>query len=907
MATKNLLIRGGADFSGMQKGLQKAQQSLNNFQKDVSNTMAKIGAVLGTLAIGKLVKDSTSMAMGVESAVDNINRNMGSAAKSFQEFVNTQSQALGMARADAYKYGSTFSNLLASFSSSSQETANKTQELMKAASIIASNTGRSYEDTAERIRSGMLGSTEAIEDLGIYTNIAMIESTNAFNQFANGKSWSQLDFQIQQQIRLAAILEQTYARYGDTLANTTQTRQAQLVASLKNVQLSLGQAFLPIYNAVLPSLIAMANAIGRVVSFIAQFMQALFGTKQAQEQVKSVSQQAGAVQDLGKSYAKAGKEAKKAMGSVAGFDEVNNLADQSSSGSGSNPLDDAAMSGSGGAIPLPELDNGGFISGAIEVSKKAQEMANEIKSTFKKMWGGLKGTGSLFADAFSGLGLAFQPIYDAVNPIKQSISKIGKTFLRLNDEFLKPSAKYILLDFIPSIVTGFINDFAPVFSDVAVWSMDLLSRTFKNVTSIMVGLWNGTWLPSLEKIKGVWVDMSSSAANSLQSLLDGTIKPLVDFLINGFILPIANKINEVLVPIFTDILVFSFKETAKTFEWAANMMNEIYQTVIKPVFELIKNIVLDTLQIVVNLWSKYGQELLGNLSKLFGGIKNTFQLLWDDVLEPIIKPFLEMLSWLWEHHLKGLVEEVGAFVMKLVNAALDILNKFILPIVDYLVKKLGPTFKTIFLFIADVIGTTVAFISDMIKGLLLIFGGIIDFIVGVFTGNWGKAWDGIVSVFKGIVELISGIFKGVLNITIDVINAAIGLVMNAINGLIQGAINLINAVPGIDIKISPISVPKIPKLARGGIVDGETNFGNYIAGEAGAEMIVPLENTSFVDKLAGALGTAVMSAMQFNGGSNSESGDIVLQLDGATFARVMGPLLDKEKQRVGNSMIVKTT
>ncbi|WP_041917262.1 hypothetical protein [Desulfitobacterium dehalogenans] len=236
MAGSNFIVRGGADFSSITKAHNKTQTQLTSFQDKISRSMKAVGAVLGSLAVGKLIKDSTAMAMGVESAVGNISRNMGSASITFNTWAQTQSKAWGMARADAYKYGSTFSNLLASFSGSAQETADNTQELMQAAAIIASKTGGSNQDTAERIRSGMLGSTEAIEDLGVYTNIAMIESTDAFKKFANGRSWAQLDFQVQQQIRLAAILEQTYARYGETLADNTQTRQARFIASLKNIQ-----------------------------------------------------------------------------------------------------------------------------------------------------------------------------------------------------------------------------------------------------------------------------------------------------------------------------------------------------------------------------------------------------------------------------------------------------------------------------------------------------------------------------------------------------------------------------------------------------------------------------------------------------------------------------------------------
>ena len=59
-----------------------------------------------------------------------------------------------------------------------------------------------------RIRSGLLGNTEAIDDLGIEVKVAMLEVTDAFKQISNGRSWEQLTFYEQQQIRTLAILAQ---------------------------------------------------------------------------------------------------------------------------------------------------------------------------------------------------------------------------------------------------------------------------------------------------------------------------------------------------------------------------------------------------------------------------------------------------------------------------------------------------------------------------------------------------------------------------------------------------------------------------------------------------------------------------------------------------------------------------
>ena len=401
MATKNILIRGGADFSGMKREILKAQKMMANFQKRIKSIMQGIGVAIGGITIGNLIKDSTMLAMEVESAMGNIQWNMGNASKAFDDWVQKQSQALGIGIADMYRFGAVYSNLLGSFTKDFSETAKYTQELITATAIIASKTGRSFEDVAERIRSGLLGNTEAIEDLGVFVNISMIESTEAFRRFAGDRSWNQLDYQTQQQIRLAAILEQTYKRYGDTLANNTASRHAEFIASLQNIKYYLGQAFLPIYNTVLPALTSMANSIANVLRVIAQFFQALFGksaTKQTQAQVKNVTQQAQAVDNLGNAIQNTGKTAKKVRTGLAGFDEITNIKTTSEDGAGSS----GAGAGAGTAIqPIPAddiLDTSGVDESTKQISKKIQKFANKVKNFFapigrtaKKVWDEIAG------------------------------------------------------------------------------------------------------------------------------------------------------------------------------------------------------------------------------------------------------------------------------------------------------------------------------------------------------------------------------------------------------------------------------------------------------------------------------------------------------------------------------------
>lgn len=1012
MTLEELQILITSETSELKRELGNVKKELGGLDKTVKQStdamksaFKSVAAALATLGIVKYVKDAIQASSDLEGAFLGLQSILEGQGRSFSKakgFINDYIADGLVPLTDAVN---AYKNLAAR--GYNDEQIQQVMERLKDAAAFGRQSSYTLGAAVSSATEGLKNENSILVDnAGVTKNVAKMWDEYAASI---GKTSNNLTQQEKIQAEVNGIMDETKFQVGDAAryADTYAGRLAYLSKTLGDIQTNIGDAFMPIANFVIPILQKLANWLVKVTAYFRYFMRAFFGVSKSQKQsnvavgggIAAQDSYGAASEKAGKKAETAGKKVKKAAEeakrSVAGFDEINTLTEPSKGSNGDSGS--GGSGGDGGAIDgmddmglddfeMPEIDT-------ETIPAHIQEMVDKIKDSFDDLRNGIKDIGGRFADAFSGIGPSLQPLRDAAEPIKQSFKEIGATFMQLLDEFLKPAASYILFDFIPSIVTGFVKDFAPVFADVAVWSIDLMARTFQNVTDEMISLWNGTLLPSLEQIKFSFLEMSSSVAKSLQSLLDGTIKPLVDFMLNSFIIPISSQLVKTFVPIFTDVLVFAMQLFAKTFknavdtlnnltatvilpalekiknafiemvprigsalqtlingtikpfvdyllndfvipitaaivetvvpiftdilvaafeiaaeafEWAANLMNDIYKSVIKPTFDLVKKIVTDTLKIVDDLWDKHGKDLLKNLKDLFKNIEDIFQRLWDKVLKPIVEPFLEKLTELWDKHLKGLIKELGGFIAKLVNGALEISNKFIAPIVKFLVDILGPEFKNIFLFIVDIVMTAVATISDTIKALLKVLGGLIDFITGVFTGNWSKAWEGVKNVFKGIVELISGIFKGVLNVTIDVINFAIRNILDNLNRLIQGAMSLAKKIPGVDINVNPIPVIQIPKLARGGIVDGATNFGNYIAGEAGAEMIVPLENTPFVDKLASALGSAVMAAMQMstsNQSSGEDGGDIVLNVDGTTFARILNPYLAREVQRIGSTII----
>ncbi len=104
---------------------------------------------------------------------------------------------------------------------------------------------------------------------------------------------------------------------------------------------------------------------------------------------------------------------------------------------------------------------------------------------------------------------------------------------------------------------------------------------------------------------------------------------------------------------------------------------------------------------------------------------------------------------------------------------------------------------------------------------------------------------------QSIVNFVSGAFKGAINGVLTWLEWA----LNNWVKLLNGAIKLIDKIPGVNIpEIQPV---KLPRLARGGIVNNPGYGVPLVAGEAGREAVLPLDrNTEWMDMLADRLGSA---------------------------------------------------
>lgn len=144
------------------------------------------------------------------------------------------------------------------------------------------------------------------------------------------------------------------------------------------------------------------------------------------------------------------------------------------------------------------------------------------------------------------------------------------------------------------------------------------------------------------------------------------------------------------------------------------------------------------------------------------------------------------------------------------------------------------------------------------EGIKSVFSVVTDWFKNVFT----KAWQGVKNVFSTGGKIFSGIKDGIVSVFKTVVNGIITGINTVITLPFKGLNTVLDKIEGIKIAgIKPfdwlnwrIPIPQIPKLARGGIVDGATLA---MIGEQGKEAVMPLENnTEWIDKLAGKISAA---------------------------------------------------
>lgn len=291
---------------------------------------------------------------------------------------------------------------------------------------------------------------------------------------------------------------------------------------------------------------------------------------------------------------------------------------------------------------------------------------------------------------------------------------------------------------------------------------------------------------------------------------------------------IANAISAAM-PIITT-LVKTFKDIIPK---AINVAKTVIAA-ITPVIKTVVNTVSAIIPIIAKTFVSVAQKLTPTVKTIANVVKaaipvigKLFAAAFTFVGNTITKvmPYINRIAKVIGSVLVFAVKAVSPVVQKMAST-FSIVFTSVFNIVSKIVNKLKPVFNgigivikavmavvkteitTAFRIAANVIESAAGSIKQVISGITKVFNGILDFISGVFTGNWKKAWEGVKNIFGGCFEALAGLCK-------VPINAVIGLINSAIEGINSISVDIPDGIPLVGGKHIGFSIPKIPALAKG--------------------------------------------------------------------------------------------
>ncbi|CKI94223.1 hypothetical protein RLC89_04700 [Streptococcus pneumoniae] len=684
-----------AEIAPFRKKMKEVENQVKGTSDQVKNATAKvreqsnsIGSTFGKLAkfagfaiLGKKLLDvgmySTQTALEVSASMNQIKRQMGESSQSFLKWVNDNANAMNMGVGEATNYGAVYSNLFSGFIKDTNKLSAYTAKMLQTSAVVAEGSGRTITDVMERIRSGLLGNTEAIEDLGINVNVAMIESTEAFKKFANGQSWQQLDYQTQQQIRLMAILEQATAKYGNTLSNSVNGRISLFKSLMKDAALNLGNSMLPIINAIMPVLNSFAMVLKNVTAKLAEFIALMFNKKATvkdgvggavgdmgnamkdaaggagdlADAVDDAGDSAGGLADnLGDSAKNAKKAAKELLG-LLGFDEINIL---------QKPKDDDAGGSGGGGKGGKGKGGGGGPFKDILPEVELTDMDNQFKSIFDGLGDKLKGLFDLFKKGFDA---AFRP--EGIKRIKTALDQIAKTMgeiatdPRVVNAFNRMAEKiaYALGQVTGSITTIGLGIGVFLAESIA----NGLGRQKERITRALVALFDNVGNLS-EAVGNIAQDFSSAFYDVITST--GAVR------IGSAIVSTLLSLTSTIVEVGSKLAGSLFKGFEKVVVTSAPKISSVFQSLldtVAPVFESIERSVNKFGDGLSRVYDEHVAPAINSIANAFNGLIDIIQILWENSWQP----FAEFLSGVFGVSIEGISDLLGGGLLATLGLLAD--------------------------------------------------------------------------------------------------------------------------------------------------------------------------------------------------------------------------------------------
>lgn len=830
------------DSSGFTKSINAVQEQANSVSNKMSAKLKKLGtavvAAFSVAAVKNFGQQCIESAAEVNAANSQFEQTFGSMQSQAESAIATVSKNSGILKTRLQGVGTSIYAFAKTTGMDSADALNMMQEALQVTADSAAYYDRSLEDTAESLKSFLKGNFENDAALGL----SCTETTrNAAANKLYGKSFTDLS-ESQKQLTLLQMVKDANqlsgamgqaSREADGWENVT----GNLKESWNQLLAVIGKPILQVATNIVQKLSSAITKLTEYAKGAINALSKLFNWG-GDDTADSISAAASSAENLSseaesssESLENVADSSEKAKNSVAGFDKLNVITKSDSGGSDTSASSTSASSGTSVANTVVKDTNSG-VSGAF---KNLYE-----KSGFKGFVDNVqKGINKV---DWSAIGKNCESIFKNSVPIAQNyltqVQKVGK------------SAFGAVGSFVGGVVQVSGKRLQTLTGGVAKWLDKDKNKINGFITTIGDNFSKGYDNLSTFFEKGF--DVIGQSVDRVRPQMEDAISNLL----SGF-----TDFGGAVGTIFSEGFSLATESLVKWIDNDGATIGEFFDNIqlqMADVMNFVGGVFSDIGNFLLGWWDgEGGSEIFQNVCDMFLNIGTTLMNVYNDWIMPAWNFIVGVFQSAWTDCLKPIFEQLWTVFGKACDYIATIWNNWLLPFVNFISDTLGPVFNTVLRNIQSIFETVFRVIGDVVGGILKSFGGLIDFITGVFSGNWKKAWNGIKDFFGGIWDGIWGIIKGFVNLIIDGINlllTGIYTVVAAIVNTIGGIADAIGSIFGQEWGWSMPNEPVlIPHLATGGLVKAPTLAvvgDNAGANSGNPEVIAPLS------KLQGMINTS---------------------------------------------------
>lgn len=890
------IIKSHKDFKnalkGTTNGLKSMSTELKNTKSKVNGLTNSMGGLRKVFSLLVGVKFGDWLAQSAKESIkytENLNLfrvAMGDLVDTGQEFVDQMSLIYGMDPSNLMRYAGNFYQLADAIGMPAEAASNMSLGLTKASNDIASLFNVDIETVFNNLSSGMQGMSRAVRRYGMDIRTTTLQQTAL--SLGIRDSVEEMSEANRQGLRFITMMRQAKNASGDFARTIDQP--ANQLRIFKEQMSQLGRAIGDLFIAPLTKAIQYLNGFVMALRMVITFIGTILGlvTKVSSNvDTDKLDDVATSVSGIGDAASGAAAELHSLL---APFDELNILQEQNTSGSGGTG---SSMGDIGAMDPAIEqsiedmqwkLENvrmkalevrdailsflGFQFDGNQIISWDSEQFENNLINKFPEWEKTIRAFFDNWSRVIESLKSIFNSLLDVAKDVFSRIHEFISKFI--NDDsvsaFIEKASDAIedlasiieankdkIADFAMVIVTlgaafaglsalgsivnsiaAFVGALSPITVVAGVVagaitalyaSSESFATSFKNLLKTVAGSVSGIVGAAAEALGSIW--------QSMQTLWSEHVAPMLQS-IGDALAPVLGTLSEL---------------------WT-NATNIIINAI-----DLIAGIITDTLM-----------PILGAIFDAIGNAADIFKSLWEGVIGPIVEEIGNSIERLWTEVLSPMVGHIASIAGGIADILYGLWNNVLAPIAQWLADIFGPIFGDVFSGIWEIVSEVVLSIGDILNGLFKILDGLINFIAGVFSGNWERAWNGIVSIFGGIWDTLTSVLTVPLNAAIGLINTFLSAIVSGVNAVMR-AINRISIhipewVPGfggnvIGFNLPQFEAPQIPYMASGGVVSGPTvamvGEGRY------DEAVIPLGNSpqmnDFADNVASRMNSGEQIAL----------------------------------------------